>query len=327
MKNVGSEEEDEPVISNSKSFNSGPTQNLTVDDIDDLRESAYEILLAATGASWYLFFLIWDSYFHQRRRKKKKKSRFKSKQVTNQSQQSTGLTGLLETMRVQMEAHQYVFQQLAVDLIGITSIKEVLVRLVGGDDHMYPNYAEVMQWLADSNLLKMIVDKLNPSAPPEVHANVAETLCAITRTASSPLASKLSSSSYVTRIFGHALEDSHSKSGLVHSLSVCISLLDPKKSAPSSLFNSFRSQHMYESPVQVHQETVGAMLPKLGEFHRSLVHVMGIYYFFLIMLHIMLDISWRYNVYNPVTKCSRISFIKDLIEQIPLKFRKCGYKR
>lgn len=40
---------------------------------------------------------------------------------------------------------------------------QVLVRLVGGDDHMYPNYAEVMQWLADSNLLEMIVDKLNPS--------------------------------------------------------------------------------------------------------------------------------------------------------------------
>lgn len=163
-----------------------------------------------------------------------------------------------------VQAHQYVFQQL-VDLIGITSIKEVLVRLVGGDDHMYPNYAEVMQWLADSNLLEMIVDKLNPSAPPEVHANAAETLCAITRTAPSPLASKLSSSSYVTRIFGHALEDSHSKSGLVHSLSVCISLLDPKKSTPSSLFNSFRGQHMYESPVQVNQETVGAMLPKLGD--------------------------------------------------------------
>ena len=37
---------------------------------------------------------------------------------------------------------------------------------------------------------------------------------------------------------------------------------------------------MYESPVQVNQETVGAMLPKLGKFHPSLVHVMGIYYFF-----------------------------------------------
>ncbi|XP_024970030.1 serine/threonine-protein phosphatase 6 regulatory subunit 3-like isoform X2 [Cynara cardunculus var. scolymus] len=163
-----------------------------------------------------------------------------------------------------VQAHQHVFQQL-VDLIGITSMKEVLVRLVGADDHMYPNYVEVMQWLADSNLLEMIVDKLSPSSSPEVHANAAEALCAITRSTPSPLASKLSTSSYVTRIFGHALEDSHSKSGLVHSLSVCISLLDPKRSVPSSFFNSFRGQHVYESSVQVNQETVGAMLPKLGD--------------------------------------------------------------
>ncbi|XP_076921871.1 uncharacterized protein LOC143583455 isoform X2 [Bidens hawaiensis] len=162
-----------------------------------------------------------------------------------------------------VQVHQHVLQQL-VDLIGITSIKEILVRLVGADDNMYPNYEEVMQWLADSNMLEMIVDKLNPSNPPEVHANAAETLCAITRSAPSPLASKLSSSSYVTRIFGHALEDSHSKSGLFHSLAVCISLLDPKRSARSSLFNSFQGQQVYEPPVQANQETVDAMLPKLG---------------------------------------------------------------
>ena len=35
------------------------------------------------------------------------------------------------------------------------------MRLVGGDDHLYPNSLDVMQWLADSNLLEMIVDKLN----------------------------------------------------------------------------------------------------------------------------------------------------------------------
>ncbi|KAJ9555612.1 hypothetical protein OSB04_010226 [Centaurea solstitialis] len=163
-----------------------------------------------------------------------------------------------------VQAHQNVFQQL-VDLIGITSIMEVLVRLVGADDHIYPNSTDVMQWLANSNLLEMIVDKLSPSSPPEVHANAAETLCTISRNAPSPLASKLSSSSFVTRIFGHALEDSHSKSGLVHSLSVCICLLDPKRSLPSLLFHSFRGQHVYESPVQVNQETVGAMLPKLGD--------------------------------------------------------------
>ncbi|KAL5832887.1 hypothetical protein ACOSQ3_016561 [Xanthoceras sorbifolium] len=162
-----------------------------------------------------------------------------------------------------VQVHPDVFRQL-VDLIGITSIMEVLVRLVGADDHVYPNFMDVMQWLADSNLLEMIVDKLSPSSSPEVHANAAETLCAITRNAPSALATKLSSPSFVARIFGHALEDSHSKSGLVHSLSVCISLLDPKRSAISSPFmHSFRGQHMYESPIPVNPETIGAMLPKL----------------------------------------------------------------
>jgi serine/threonine-protein phosphatase 6 regulatory subunit 3 len=72
--------------------------------------------------------------------------------------------------------------------------------------------------------------------------------------------------SYVAKIFGHALEDSHSKSGLVHSLSVCTSLLDPRRSAvSSSMFNSYRGQHMFESPVPVSPETIGAMLPKLND--------------------------------------------------------------
>ncbi|XP_073146639.1 uncharacterized protein [Henckelia pumila] len=163
-----------------------------------------------------------------------------------------------------VKVHQEVFEQL-VDLIGITSIMEVLVRLVGTDDHLYPNSLDVTQWLADSNLLEMVVDKLNASNTPEVHANAAETLCAITRNAPSPLSIKLSSPSFVARIFSHALEDSHSKSALVHSLSVCISLLDPKRSIPSPVMYFFRSQQVYESPIHVNQDTVGAMLPKLGE--------------------------------------------------------------
>ncbi|WZY89915.1 hypothetical protein YC2023_046650 [Brassica napus] len=164
-----------------------------------------------------------------------------------------------------IKGHQNVFSQL-VDLIGITSIMEVLVRLVGADDHVYPNFPDVMQYLADSDLLEMIVDKLSQSSPPEVQANAAETLCAITRNAPSALATKLSSPGFVSRIFGHATEDSHSKSGIVHSLTVCISLLDSRRSAASSyFFNSFRGQHMFESPAPVSQETIGAMLPKLGD--------------------------------------------------------------
>ncbi|XP_042482545.1 serine/threonine-protein phosphatase 6 regulatory subunit 2-like [Macadamia integrifolia] len=163
-----------------------------------------------------------------------------------------------------VQAHQDVFHQL-VDLIGITSIMEVLVRLVGADDHVYPNFMDVMQWLADNSLLEMIVDKLNPYSRPEVHANAAETLCAVSRNAPSALATKLLSPSFVTRIFGHALEKSQTKSGLVHSLSVCISFLDPKRSPSSTLISSIRSQHLYEPPVPVSHETICAMLPKLGE--------------------------------------------------------------
>jgi hypothetical protein len=48
-------------------------------------------------------------------------------------------------------------------------VVQVLVRLVGADDHVYPNYLEVMQWLAESNLLEMIVDKLSPSVSVIMH--------------------------------------------------------------------------------------------------------------------------------------------------------------
>ncbi|XP_026414245.1 serine/threonine-protein phosphatase 6 regulatory subunit 3-like isoform X2 [Papaver somniferum] len=168
-----------------------------------------------------------------------------------------------------VQAHQDVFRQL-VDLIGITSIMEVLIRLVGADDHVYPNFMDVMEWLANSNLLEMIVDKLNPSSSPEVHANTAETLCAITRNAPSALSVKLSSPSFVERIFGHALEDRQSKSGLVDSLSVCISLLDSKRATYSPLVHSIRSQHLYEPQIPINPETVSAMLPKLGDLLKLL---------------------------------------------------------
>ncbi|GAB2285108.1 hypothetical protein Dimus_019562 [Dionaea muscipula] len=105
---------------------------------------------------------------------------------------------------------------------------------------------------------------------PEVQANAAETLCAITRNTGSALSMKLSSPSFVSRIFTLALEDSLSKSSLVHSLSVCISLLDPRRSASSLLILSIRGQHMYEAPTAANPETVSAMLPKLGQWDWTL---------------------------------------------------------
>ncbi|CAH2034514.1 unnamed protein product [Thlaspi arvense] len=124
--------------------------------------------------------------------------------------------------------HQEILKQL-VDLIGITSIMEVLKRLVGTDEHLYSNYTSAMQWVEDTNVLEMIVDKFGCSDSPEVHANAAEILCTVARYAPPGLATKLSSPSCTGRLLKHTLENSRPKSVLVNSLSVCISLLDPKR--------------------------------------------------------------------------------------------------
>lgn len=164
--------------------------------------------------------------------------------------------------------HQEILRQL-VDLIGTTSIMEVLIRLIGADENIYGNYVDEMQWLKDTDVLEMIVDKFSSSDSPQVHANAAEVLCAIIRYAPPGLAAKICSSSFMGRLFHHALEGSRPKSVLVHSLSVCISLLDPKRLVSAS-YNLFRSQLTHGSLVVADPETVDGMLESLGDLLKLL---------------------------------------------------------
>nr|XP_004233174.1 serine/threonine-protein phosphatase 6 regulatory subunit 3 isoform X2 [Solanum lycopersicum] len=167
-----------------------------------------------------------------------------------------------------VQAHQDIIKKL-VDLIGITSIMEVLIRLIGTDEHLYSNFSENMQWLEDTNVLEMIVDKFSSSDCPEVHANAAETLCAITRYAPPGIAAKISSPSFIERLFRHALEESRPKSVLVNSLSVCISLLDPKRLA-SGTYYMYGRQSMQCSGASANPETVEGMLGSLGNLLKLL---------------------------------------------------------
>ncbi|XP_076899724.1 uncharacterized protein LOC143553664 isoform X2 [Bidens hawaiensis] len=167
-----------------------------------------------------------------------------------------------------IQARQDIIHKL-VDLIGITSIMEVLIRLIGADEHLYTSYLESMQWLEDTDVLEMIVDKFSSTDCPEVHANAAEALCAITRYAPPGLAAKISSPSFIARLFRHALEDSRPKSVLVHSLSVCISLLDPKRQT-SGTFYIYNRQSTHGSLVTAKPETVEGMLESLGSLLKLL---------------------------------------------------------
>ncbi|KAL2474943.1 SIT4 phosphatase-associated family protein [Abeliophyllum distichum] len=167
-----------------------------------------------------------------------------------------------------IQAHQDIIKKL-VDLIRITSIVEVLIRLIGSDEHIYANSMDSMQWLEDMNVLEMIVDKFSSSDCPEVHANAAETLCAITRYAPPGLASKISSPSFIGSLFRHALEDSRPKSVLVNLLSICISLLDPKRLTPGTYY-MYNRQLAHGSGITAKPETVEAMLESLGDLLKLL---------------------------------------------------------
>lgn len=70
------------------------------------------------------------------------------------------------------------------------------------------------------------------------------------------------------RLFHHVLEDPESKSTLVNSLSVCISLLDPKRAASVAAAGAARGQHATEPVVTAKPETVEGMLQRLGELVR-----------------------------------------------------------
>ncbi|PAN30008.1 hypothetical protein PAHAL_5G266400 [Panicum hallii] len=167
-----------------------------------------------------------------------------------------------------VQGHPEIVVQL-VDLIGITSIMEVLIRLIGADENIYSNYGDTMQWLENTDVLEMIADKFSSSDSPEVHANAAEILCAVTRCAPPSLATKICSPSFVGRLFHHALEESRPKSVLVHSLSVCISLLDPKRLASAS-YQAFRSNLSHGALVTASPETVDGMLESLGNLLKLL---------------------------------------------------------
>ncbi|OIW13908.1 hypothetical protein TanjilG_31797 [Lupinus angustifolius] len=167
-----------------------------------------------------------------------------------------------------VQTHQEIVSKL-VDLIGITSIMEVLIRLIGADEHMYVNHVEAMQWIEETDVLEMIVDKFSSSDCPEVHANAAETLCAITRFAPAGLSAKISSPSFIGRLFRHALENSRPKSVLVNSLCVCISLLDPKRHT-SGAYHTYNCHMTIGSTVAANPETVEGMLESLGDLLKLL---------------------------------------------------------
>lgn len=48
-------------------------------------------------------------------------------------------------------------------VIFFSSTNQVLIRLIGADEHMYANHVDAMQWIEETDVLEMIVDKFSSS--------------------------------------------------------------------------------------------------------------------------------------------------------------------
>lgn len=59
--------------------------------------------------------------------------------------------------------HLFFIHFSGINVIIFPFVKQVLIRLIGADEHMYTNYMDSMKWLEDMNLLEMIVDKFSSS--------------------------------------------------------------------------------------------------------------------------------------------------------------------
>ena len=79
--------------------------------------------------------------------------------------------------------------------------------------------------------------------------------------------------SFIQRLFNQALEAKDSRSTLVHSLTVCISLLDPKKYVVAGIG---RGQQIPDSLVTTNPEVIDGMLQRLGQCF--LIVLFNLYY-------------------------------------------------
>ncbi|XP_050160317.1 uncharacterized protein LOC126633806 [Malus sylvestris] len=132
------------------------------------------------------------------------------------------------------------------------------------------HFRDVLEMIQDTDVLEKIAEKFSSWNSPEVHANTAETLCAVARFAPPGLATKISSPSFMRRLFRHALEDSRPPYVLINLLSVCLYMLDPTRLNSRTYENFGGLQITYGSVDTANSETVVGMLEILGDLLKLL---------------------------------------------------------
>lgn len=110
--------------------------------------------------------------------------------------------------------------------VDTTSVAEVLARLAGADDPVGYSESPSVMWLAETDVLELLVTSLGNDTPTEGQANAAEVLAAIARSTATQLTKSMASSEFMQQLVDSALAP-HSGVAASHALNVCLALLEP----------------------------------------------------------------------------------------------------
>lgn len=115
----------------------------------------------------------------------------------------------VDTMKY-LEEHQADILPKLARHIGTTSVLvEVMLRLVGADEQLATFHPNAVTWVADTKLVELVLEQLQPDRPLEVHQNAGLMLQAIARTATGDLSRQLASADVVHRLVDAGLATPH----------------------------------------------------------------------------------------------------------------------
>jgi serine/threonine-protein phosphatase 6 regulatory subunit 3 len=126
-----------------------------------------------------------------------------------------------------LSSHEGLLEKL-VRHLDVTSIADVIKRLAGADEQSSMVFLPMhTQWLVETPLLDMLLERLGPGWSSDAVTNAADILTAIAHTQPSALSAKLMQPSSISALFKRALEPGGKV--LVPALEVCSALLEPRR--------------------------------------------------------------------------------------------------
>jgi len=139
--------------------------------------------------------------------------------------------------------------------IDVTSIADVIKRLAGADEQSSMVFLPMhTQWLVETPLLDMLLERLGPGWSSDAVTNAADILTAIAHTQPSALSAKLMQPPSIAALFTRALEPGGKV--LVPALEVCSALLEPRRAL--EMVDPMNGMDVYPAGITVNPcDTVG----------------------------------------------------------------------